>query len=142
MDYLLRLPQAAPYAVSRFGSGKVQQRLKRCLTEQRPDVVVCDFLDAAVKRPRDAASYLRNIHALIRRLERTRPANCVLERSMREVGHPDDEADRARRAKKGDQPADRRHQQADQVVEVLWDCLPGCGGLWRSRLTTTQPLVR
>ncbi|MGD0757355.1 MAG: glycosyltransferase family 4 protein [Candidatus Sulfotelmatobacter sp.] len=51
MDYLLRLPQAAPYAVSRFGSGKVQQRLKRCLTEQRPDVVVCDFLDAAVNFP-------------------------------------------------------------------------------------------
>ena len=51
MDYLLRLPQSAPYAVSRFGSGKVQQRLKRCLTEQRPDVVVCDFLDAAVNFP-------------------------------------------------------------------------------------------
>jgi glycosyltransferase involved in cell wall biosynthesis len=51
MDYLLRLPQSAPYAVSRFGSGKVQQRLKRCLTEKRPDVVVCDFLDAAVNFP-------------------------------------------------------------------------------------------
>jgi sugar transferase (PEP-CTERM/EpsH1 system associated) len=55
MDYLLRLPQAAPYAVSRFGSGKVQQRLKRCLTEQRPDVVVCDFLDAAVNFPEPLA---------------------------------------------------------------------------------------
>ena len=51
MDYLLRLPDAAPYAVSRFGSGKVRDRLQRCLTEQRPDVVVCDFLDAAVNFP-------------------------------------------------------------------------------------------
>lgn len=51
MDYLLRLPDAAPYAVSRFSSGKVRDRLKRCLAEQRPDVVVCDFLDAAVNFP-------------------------------------------------------------------------------------------
>jgi glycosyltransferase involved in cell wall biosynthesis len=55
MDYVLRLPDAAPYAVSRFGSGKVRDRLKRCLAEQRPDVVVCDFLDAAVNFPEPLA---------------------------------------------------------------------------------------
>jgi len=55
MDYLLRLADAAPYAVSRFGSGKVRDRLKRCLAEQRPDVVVCDFLDAAVNFPEQLA---------------------------------------------------------------------------------------
>ncbi len=54
-DYLLRLPDAAPYAVSRFGSGKVRDQLKRCLAEQRPDVVVCDFLDAAVNFPEPLA---------------------------------------------------------------------------------------
>ena len=54
-DYLLRLPDAAPYAVSRFGSGKVRDRLKRCLAEQRPDVVICDFLDAAVNFPEPLA---------------------------------------------------------------------------------------
>ena len=54
-DYVLRLPDAAPYAVSRFGSGKVRDRLKRCLEEQRPDVVVCDFLDAAVNFPEQLA---------------------------------------------------------------------------------------
>jgi glycosyltransferase involved in cell wall biosynthesis len=54
-DYLLRLPDAAPYAVSRFSSGKVRDRLKRCLAEQRPDVVVCDFLDAAVNFPEQLA---------------------------------------------------------------------------------------
>ncbi|MFZ0955264.1 MAG: glycosyltransferase family 4 protein [Candidatus Sulfotelmatobacter sp.] len=55
MDYLLRLPAVAPYAVSRFASGKVRERLKRCMTEQRPDVVVCDFLDAAVNFPEQLA---------------------------------------------------------------------------------------
>lgn len=51
VDYLRRLPDAAPYAVSRFASGKVRDRLKSCLSQKRPDVVVCDFLDAAVNFP-------------------------------------------------------------------------------------------
>jgi polysaccharide biosynthesis protein PslH len=55
MDYLLRLPSAAPYAVSRFASGKVRSRLKSCLTQLRPDVVVCDFLDAVVNFPEKLA---------------------------------------------------------------------------------------
>jgi glycosyltransferase involved in cell wall biosynthesis len=50
-DYLWRLPNAAPYAVSRFASGKVRERLERCLSEKQPDVVVADFLDAAVNFP-------------------------------------------------------------------------------------------
>ena len=55
VDYLWRLPDAAPYAVSRFASGKVRDRLKSCLSEERPDVVVCDFLDAAVNFPEQPA---------------------------------------------------------------------------------------
>lgn len=55
MDYLLRLSDAAPYAVSRFGCDKVRDRLKRCLAESQPDVVVCDFLDAAVNFPEELA---------------------------------------------------------------------------------------
>jgi polysaccharide biosynthesis protein PslH len=51
VNYLWRLPDAAPYAVSRFASGKVRDRLKSSLSQQRPDVVVCDFLDAAVNFP-------------------------------------------------------------------------------------------
>lgn len=51
VDYLLRLADAAPYAVSRFASDKVRDRLKSCLSQLRPDVVVCDFLDAAVNFP-------------------------------------------------------------------------------------------
>jgi glycosyltransferase involved in cell wall biosynthesis len=56
MDYLLRLPDAAPYAVSRFSCGKVRDRLKRCSNESKPDVVVCDFLDAAVNFPDELAA--------------------------------------------------------------------------------------
>jgi glycosyltransferase involved in cell wall biosynthesis len=51
IDYLRRLPDQAPYAVSRFASGKVGERLRSCLSQQRPDVVVADFLDAAVNLP-------------------------------------------------------------------------------------------
>ena len=51
MDYLLRLPSTAPYAVSRFSSGKVRERLENCISQRRPDVVVCDFLDAAINFP-------------------------------------------------------------------------------------------
>jgi glycosyltransferase involved in cell wall biosynthesis len=55
LDYLLRLPLAAPYAVSRFASGKVREQLKSCLSQMRPDVVVCDFLDGAVNLPEGLA---------------------------------------------------------------------------------------
>jgi len=50
-DYLMRLPNAAPYAVSRFASAAVRERLRRCLAERSPDVVICDFLDAAINFP-------------------------------------------------------------------------------------------
>jgi polysaccharide biosynthesis protein PslH len=52
-DYLRRLPNAVPYAVSRFASGTVQATLNHCLSE-RPDVAVCDFLDAAINFPQHA----------------------------------------------------------------------------------------
>ena len=52
IDYLTRLPQAAPYAVSRFASGTVRSRLERCLSEKKPDVLVLDFLDAAIHFPK------------------------------------------------------------------------------------------
>jgi glycosyltransferase involved in cell wall biosynthesis len=51
VDYLWRLPEAAPYAVSRFTSRQVRERLQGCLSQQRPDVVVGDFLDAAINLP-------------------------------------------------------------------------------------------
>jgi polysaccharide biosynthesis protein PslH len=51
VDYVLRLPNAAPYAVGRFASGKVRERLKDCLSHQTVSVAVCDFLDAAINFP-------------------------------------------------------------------------------------------
>lgn len=53
LEYLMTVLNKAPYAVSRFASVKVQERLKRCLADPRPDVVVCDFLDAAINFPNE-----------------------------------------------------------------------------------------
>lgn len=50
-DYLLRLGQAAPYAVSRFASQAVRQGVNDCLAGQKVDIAVCDFLDAAINFP-------------------------------------------------------------------------------------------
>jgi polysaccharide biosynthesis protein PslH len=50
-DYLSKLPNRAPYAVSRFASTRVQQQLETWFGERRFDVAVCDFLDAAVNFP-------------------------------------------------------------------------------------------
>jgi polysaccharide biosynthesis protein PslH len=52
LDYIWHLTDAAPYAVSRFASAKVQDRLQECLSARRPNVVVCDFLDAAINFPK------------------------------------------------------------------------------------------
>jgi glycosyltransferase involved in cell wall biosynthesis len=51
LDYLAHLNSQSPYAVSRFASFKVQDQLRAWFREQRFDVAVCDFLDAAVNFP-------------------------------------------------------------------------------------------
>jgi glycosyltransferase involved in cell wall biosynthesis len=51
LDYLGHLGAQPPYAVSRFADEKVRQRLRTWFREQRFDVAVCDFLDAAVNFP-------------------------------------------------------------------------------------------
>jgi glycosyltransferase involved in cell wall biosynthesis len=53
LDYGLRFPRQAPYAVSRFASRAVGRRLKSWYAERAFDVTVCDFLDAAVNFPKD-----------------------------------------------------------------------------------------
>ncbi len=52
LDYLFRLPSPIPYAVSRFESFRVREKLERCIAETHPDVAICDFLDAAINFPR------------------------------------------------------------------------------------------
>src|ERR1022692_1566177 len=51
LDYLVHLGAQPPYAVSRFADAKVQKKLQDWFREQRFDVAVCDFLDAAVNFP-------------------------------------------------------------------------------------------
>jgi len=51
LDYLAHLGARPPYAVSRFADAKVQKKLQDWFREQRFDVSVCDFLDAAVNFP-------------------------------------------------------------------------------------------
>ncbi len=52
LDYLMHLAAEPPYAVSRFAHAGVRQRIQTWYREQRFDVAVCDFLDAAVNFPR------------------------------------------------------------------------------------------
>lgn len=54
IDYLARVTDPAPYAVSRFKSARVQKKLEAFLTGEKFDVAVCDFLDAAVNFPSSA----------------------------------------------------------------------------------------
>jgi glycosyltransferase involved in cell wall biosynthesis len=51
LDYLIRFSSEAPYAVSRFASPRVREKLRGWFQQQSFDVVVCDFLDAAVNFP-------------------------------------------------------------------------------------------
>jgi polysaccharide biosynthesis protein PslH len=50
-DYLAHLGAQPPYAVSRFADDRVQKQLQDWFREQRFDVAVCDFLDAAINFP-------------------------------------------------------------------------------------------
>ncbi len=51
LDYLTHALDDAPYAVGRFASAIVREELERSLAGPEPDVVVCDFLDAAINFP-------------------------------------------------------------------------------------------
>ena len=51
LDYVLRLPSAAPYAVRKFTDRLVCQEVARRLNDGRVDVAVCDFLSASLNFP-------------------------------------------------------------------------------------------
>lgn len=53
LDYILRSPQSAPYAVSRFKSRAVKEKLQSWFDSRQFDVAVCDFLDAAINFPKN-----------------------------------------------------------------------------------------
>ena len=50
-DYLRRMTDAAPYAVARFASAVIVERVRQSISEKDPEIVVCDFLDAAINLP-------------------------------------------------------------------------------------------
>jgi len=48
INYLKRLPNSAPYAVTKFTSNKVRSLISEWDRQQRFDVLVCDFLSASL----------------------------------------------------------------------------------------------
>jgi polysaccharide biosynthesis protein PslH len=48
LDYILRLPSPAPYAVRKFTHPRVRQEVASRLNDSRLDVAVCDFLSASL----------------------------------------------------------------------------------------------
>jgi len=48
VDYILRLPSPAPYAVRKFTDSKVRQEVSQLLGDGSMDVAVCDFLSASL----------------------------------------------------------------------------------------------
>ena len=55
-DYLRRLPQSAPYAVSQFVAPEVQKLLRGWIGQRRFDVAVCDFLSSTMNFPHHLAT--------------------------------------------------------------------------------------
>ncbi len=51
LDYVLYLPRAAPYAVSRFASAAVSEKIAGWFRDRSFDVAICDFLQSAINFP-------------------------------------------------------------------------------------------
>jgi polysaccharide biosynthesis protein PslH len=76
LDYLRRFPRPEPYAVTKFTSSLVQNSISVCLSADRYDVVVCDFLSASLNFPRESkiptVLFQHNVESsLWRRMART-----------------------------------------------------------------------
>lgn len=56
VDYVLRLPSPAPYAVKKFTHPKVRQEVARRLSDGSSDVAVCDFLSASLNFPKTSST--------------------------------------------------------------------------------------
>jgi glycosyltransferase involved in cell wall biosynthesis len=51
LDYVMRALSPLPYAIGRFACTAVREEIGNCFAQQRVDVAVCDFLDAAINFP-------------------------------------------------------------------------------------------
>jgi len=56
LDYVRRIFQAAPFAVSKFTHPDVKRAVSSALTENKFDVAVCDFLSASLNFPENLAT--------------------------------------------------------------------------------------
>jgi polysaccharide biosynthesis protein PslH len=79
LDYILRLPSPAPYAVRKFTHPAVRQQVARRLSDDRLDVAVCDFLAASLNFPENAAApvilFQHNVETMLwRRMAHTEKA--------------------------------------------------------------------
>jgi glycosyltransferase involved in cell wall biosynthesis len=78
LDYLLRLPSRAPYAVRKFTHPKVRADVSRRLSDGNVDVAVCDFLSASLNFPEHSATpvvlFQHNVETMLwRRMAATEP---------------------------------------------------------------------
>jgi len=76
LDYLLRLPSRAPYAVRKFTHPKVRQAVEREVNSRQLDVAVCDFLSASLNFPPHSAApvvlFQHNVETMLwRRMAKT-----------------------------------------------------------------------
>ncbi|HEY3973284.1 MAG TPA: glycosyltransferase family 4 protein [Candidatus Sulfotelmatobacter sp.] len=76
LDYVLRLPSTAPYAVRKFTHASVRQEVARLLSDRSLDVAVCDFLSASLNFPASLSApvvlFQHNVETMLwRRMART-----------------------------------------------------------------------
>jgi len=55
VDYVLRLPEAAPYAVTQFACSRVQRMITEWVHKECFDVAICDFLASSLNFPLNLA---------------------------------------------------------------------------------------
>jgi polysaccharide biosynthesis protein PslH len=54
LRYLRFLPSSLPYTVSKFSSPSVRERLQKHIDQDKPDIIICDFVFAAAPIPWDS----------------------------------------------------------------------------------------
>src|SRR5262245_17608591 len=81
LDYLRRLPQRAPYAVTKFSSPDVRRLLKTWLAEDCFDVAVCDFLSVSLDFPRvletPTVLFQHNVESILWQRQATHEPNVI-----------------------------------------------------------------
>lgn len=76
LDYILRLPSSAPYAVRKFTDSTVRREVGQLLGDSKSDVAVCDFLSASLNFPTDSTTpvvlFQHNVETMLwRRMAKT-----------------------------------------------------------------------